>query len=571
MPAMKRNWRSSSIDDWTIDDLRLIEPLNKVVLIFIALLPLSLLANDTVFVSGALQHDGLLDWKPVMYHSNSYLDLGVNWVKDDGVTVTGKQSTFRELRAKTRLELTQWPMPGYEADFAGHGVGHLSIAAAFTWGEITVGDVYGQFGSGLILSLYEDRALGIDGALRGAKIEAMPYKGIHLTALGGKQRRYWECYKDKAWGWNYGQDAAIGGDAEFAIEQWSEAMREKDVCWTIGGSWVSKYEQFDTIIASSGVAGAYMYNLPRWIGATDVRTRLSVKGFELLGEFAYKFNDPGVENSFSYEDGKTCLVSVSYSRKGLSVLAQMKYSENMSFRSERSRTGLAGRLNHMPAFAQQHTYALASLYPYATQYTRKELAVQGEIRYTAPRKSAFGGKYGTTVKLSAAHIRVPGTNTNEAYTDVNIELNKKLSKQWYLNAMLMYQAYNQLTVEGHGGMVRSGIAVVDARVDVNKNVSMRGEVQYLYSPHHEGQWCFALYELTLYKHWTLSGQWLYNIGFAPDETKEHYYTAGLTFSYGAHRANIGYTKTREGFNCSGGVCRYVPKMEGICANYSFTF
>ena len=138
----------------------------------------SIQANDTVFVSGGLQHDGLLDWTPVMYHSNSYADIDLHWQTERG--------TFRELRAKTRLEMNQWPMPGYEADFAGHGIGHLSVAAAFTWGEITVGDVYGQFGSGLILNLYEDRALGIDGALRGAKIVAQPYKGIRLTALGGK-------------------------------------------------------------------------------------------------------------------------------------------------------------------------------------------------------------------------------------------------------------------------------------------------------------------------------------------------------------------------------------------------
>ena len=100
---------------------------------------------------------------------------------------------------------------------------------------------------------------------------------------------------------------------------------------------------------------------------------------------------------------------------------------------------------------------------------------------------------------------------------------------------------------------------------------MRGELQYLFSPHYEGQWIFALYELSLYQHWTLTGQWMYNIGYAPDATNAHYYTVGLTFNYGAHRANIGYTKTREGFNCSGGVCRYIPQMEGIVANYSFTF
>ena len=515
-----------------------------------------------------MQHDGLLDWSPVMYHSNSYADVDLHWQTERG--------TFRELRAKTRFELTQWPMPGYEADFAGHGIGHLSVAAAFTWGELTVGDVYGQFGSGLILNLYEDRALGVDGALRGAKIAIQPYKGIRLTALGGKQRRYWNCYKDRAWGWNYTQDATMGADMEIAVEQWSQGMQEKDISLSFGGSYVSKYEAEDTIITFYGdethAPGMYRYNLPRWVGAGDVRTQLGVKGFRLLAEYAIKANDPCAENNYSYLWGQAALLSAGYSQKGLSVLLQAKFTDNMAFRSERQRIGLAGRLNHLPAFAYQHTYALAALYPYATNYSGTELAVQGEVRYTAPRKSAFGGKYGTTLTLNGSHIRTKNAYTNgEAYTDVHVELNKRISKQWWLNAMLMYQAYNQQAVEGHGGMIRSGIAVLDARYQVNDKIDMRAELQYLYSPHHEGQWCFALYELTLFHHWTLSGQWMYNIGFAPDATNAHYYTAGLTFNWGAHRANLGYTKTREGYNCSGGICRYIPQMKGITVNYAFTF
>ena len=225
----------------------------------------------------------------------------------------------------------------------------------------------------------------------------------------------------------------------------------------------------------------------------------------------------------------------------------------------------------MPPFTHQHTYALPALRPYVTQYAEGEWAFQGEVMYSAPRRMGFGGKYGTTLRLGASHVRGKSKGEGEFYTDVHLELNKRISKNWWLNAMVMYQGYNQLVIEGHGGMIRSGIAILDARYQVNNDIGMRAELQYLYSPHHEGQWCFALYELTLFHHWTLSGQWMYNIGFAPDATNAHYYTAGLTFNYGAHRANIGYTKTREGFNCSGGICRYIPQMKGVCVNYSFTF
>lgn len=542
--------------------------------IFVSLLVCTTLsAHDTVYVSGAIEHTGLLDWKPVMYHSNSYLDLSVHYLNDSN------RAHFHELRATTRLELTQWPMPGYDTDFGGYGMSHLSIEAAFDWGEISVGDVYGQFGSGLILALYEDRSLGVDGSLRGAKIQTTPYRGIHVTALGGKQRRYWNCYKDQAFGWNYKRDAVLGADAEIQIDQWSEAMQAQQIGLTIGGSWVSKYEA-DDVVQVVKESGIYQYNFPNWVGAADVRTALHIKDWNMLVEYARKANDPCVENGFSYDDGDALLVSTEYSRKGLSVLAQFKRSYNMSFRSERLRNGLAGRLNNMPAFAVQHTYALPTLNQYATQYTRGEMAFQAEIRYTWPRKTKMGGRYGTTLKISAAHIRglahdgawtMDTSADGEFYTDVNMELNKRISKNWWLNAMVMYQNYNQQVVEGEGGFIRSGIAVLDARVQVNNNVSMRGELQYLYSPDHKGQWIFALYELSLYHHWTLSGEWMYNIGYAPDADNEHFYTASITYTHGAHRAMLGYTKTQEGFHCAGGVCRYVPQQEGLCVNYSFSW
>ena len=531
-------------------------------------------SNDTVYVSGGIQHDGLLEWRnKVAYLSNSYVDFSVHYRNDSNAV------GFRSLRATTRAELTQWPLPGYEDDIKGHGIGHLSVEAVFDRVSVTLGDVYAQFGSGLILNIYEDRALGIDGALRGAKIETNPCRGLYITLLGGKQRRYWSCYSDHAWGWNYSRDAVLGADAEIHIEQWSKRMQDANMNLLFGGSYVSKYEAFDTIIAPSA-GKLMMYNLPLWVGAGDLRVQWQYKGLDFLVEYALKANDPTIENDRSYRMGDALFASFSYSRKGLSVLAQIKRSDNMSFRSERTRIGLAGRLNNLPAFGQQHTYTLPALYPYATQYVGGEWAFQAEARYTWPRKSVMGGKYGTTLKLSGAHIRglksegswaIDTRPEGEYYTDVNIELNKHVTKRFWLNAMLMYQTYNRQLLEGKGGLVRSGIAVVDAKVQVSDQVTMRAELQYLYSPHYQGQWIFALYELSLIKHLTLSGQWLYNIGGTAEATHEHFYTAAATFSYGAHRVSAGYTKTKEGFNCSGGVCRYIPKMEGVCLSYNFTW
>ena len=548
-------------------------------ILILALIPTLLQAKDTVIVVGGIQHEALVPVPTIeegYYLSNSYLDLGVRWNRESGVSSQESAIGFQSLELITRAELTQWPMLGYDPDFGGYGLSHLHVGATFDWGKITVGDVYGQFGSGMVLRLYEDRALGVDNALRGGKIEVTPYKGIYLTALGGKQRRYWNCYDDGAWGWNYKQDAVLGANLELGLQEWIPQLQDAGANLTISGSYVSKYQKADTILfIDPSAMQAYMYNLPKWVGAGSVRAQLQMKGWNAMVEYAYKANDPSILNNYSYNHGEALLMSLSYSQKGLAVLAQVKRSENMSLRSDRQANLIAGTINHMPPFAMQHTYMLTSLYPYSTDLTANEWAFQGEVRYTWKRGTAMGGKYGTTLKLNASHIR--GTNDTwfgmseePYYTDVNLELNKKINKQWYIGAMAMYQTYNKRII-GKSGIARSGIGVVEAKYAMNKKVQMRAELQYLYSRQYEGQWIAALYELSLWRQLVLSGQWMYNIGHAPDATNGHYYTVAATYTHGAHRLMVGYTKTREGFNCSGGVCRYVPEQQGVTLTYNFTW
>ena len=554
----------------------------KNLILILAIIPTLSWAQDTVIIVGSIQHEGLFptdmsevpkqpDWAKITHLSNTYLDLGIRWDHN-----TNNNTGFRGLEFITRAELTEWPMLGYDTDFGGYGISHLHVGANFDWGKITIGDVYGQFGSGMVLRLYEDRALGVDNALRGGKIEATPYKGIYFTALGGKQRRYWNCYDDGAWGWNYKQDAVLGANLELGLQEWIPQLQDAGANLTIGGSYVSKYQKADTILfIDPSAMQAYMYNLPDWVGAGSVRTQLQMKGWNAMVEYAYKANDPSILNNYSYNHGEALLMSLSYSQKGLAVLAQVKRSENMSFRSDRQANLIAGTINHMPPFAMQHTYMLTSLYPYSTDLIANEWAFQGEVRYTWKRGTAMGGKYGTTLKLNASHIRGTtdtwfGMSEEPYYTDVNLELNKKINKQWYIGAMAMYQTYNKRII-GKSGIARSGIGVVEAKYAMNKKVQMRAELQYLYSRQYEGQWIAALYELSLWRQLVLSGQWMYNIGHAPDATNGHYYTVAATYTHGAHRLMAGYTKTRAGFNCSGGVCRYVPEQQGVTLTYNFTW
>lgn len=547
-------------------------------------------AGQLIF-SGGIQHESLFptasvaddrtapreSWAKIDHLSNSYLDLALryDYFRDNKIGFTGVSGALRG-------ELMQWPMLGYSPDFRGYGLAHMHVETTYKWGSITLGDVYGQFGSGLILRLYEERSLGIDNALRGGKIVLTPYRGLHVDLLGGKQRRYWNMHSDGAYGFNYRKDALLAANLELSIDEWSPRMQEAGANLLLGGSYVSKYQKYDKAdyLYNVDETGIYRYNLPEWVGAGDVRANLQMKGWNALVEYAYKANDPSAVNGLSYKPGQALLASLSYSQKGFSFIAQAKHSDNMSFRSDRSLNPVypVGTINNLPAFANQHTYALASLYTYATQ-PDGEWAFQGELRYTFARKTKMGGKYGTTFKLNASHIRGSQTDWRmgkEYYTDVNLELNKKINKQWYIGAMLMYQAidYYQVLREGNPDeLIRAGIGVVDVKYSINSNVQMRAELQYLYSKEYTGQWIYALFELSLFQQLMLTATEQYCIGRGTDdfERGKHYYSFLATWQRGAHRLSAGYTKNREGFSCSGGVCRKIPAQEGVMLTYNFTW
>ena len=450
--------------------------------------------------------------------------------------------------------------------------------------EATIGDFYEQFGSGLIFRTYEERSLGIDNAIRGARVTVAPTEGVRLKALGGVQRRYWEWSKD-AW--------VAGADAEVNIDQWSKAMQEKGISWLVGASYLVVRHEEDPDIVVPGTN--FRLNLPSAVGSFDVRSQLQIGSYNLLAEYAVKSQDPSFDNGYIYRRGNALLLSASYSKRGMSLLLQAKRSEDMAFRTNRTTSGIACFVNNMPAFAYQHTYALAALYPYATQAADGEWAFQAEAAYNFKRNTPLGGKYGTKLKLNVSHIRglgqkplsgadaesqlgntVMGTKGYEVgffdmggiyYQDINVQMEKKLTKSFKLNLMYMNQRYDKTVIEGSGGVIKANIGVAEGKYQFNKKLTLRGELQYLQTNQDEGDWAYGLLELSVLPRlmFTVSDMW--NCG----ETDIHYYMASLTANYKSHRLMVGYGRTRAGYNCSGGVCRYVPASRGVQVSYNYTF
>lgn len=525
-----------------------------------------------VTLSGSIQSDMLIPQndekigavKTEDFLTNTYADLQL-------------QSQYVD--AGARLEYLEHPLPGFEEDFKGWGVPNFWVKGKLGNQELTLGTFYEQFGSGFILRTYEERSLGIDNSLLGGRLLLKPMDGITVKLLSGRQRHYWS--------WNKG--LVSGADAEVSIDQWIPKMQQSGTRLTFGGSWVNKYQEIDNNVY---VDNTHLINFPKFVNAWDVRANLTTGVWNVLAEYAQKEADPSFANGYVFKKGNVAMLSGSYSDKGLSILLQAKRSENMSFKSD-DVLGISSSINHLPAFTQDQTYALAALYPYATQLADGEWAYQAELGYNFKRKTALGGKYGMNVRVNYSYVRgIPhefadGTQRSKLagitfydykspffkwgedtyYQDLNIQISRRMTRDFRLNLMYMNQRYNKSVVEGEGGMIHSDIFIADGKYQFSKKTTLRGEVQYLTTKDDQGDWAFGLLELSLVPHWMITVSDMWNCG----ETDTHYYQGLITFNTGSHRIQAGYGRTRAGYNCSGGVCRYVPAQKGFTISYNYNF
>lgn len=517
------------------------------------------------------QNDAAIGTDPVTDKvlNDTYVDLTVN---APYVSVGG------------RFEFNKYPLPGYDPGFKGWGVPYMWATGRYKWAQLTVGDYYEQFGSGFILRTYYERNLGIDNALRGGRLKLNPAQGLYLTALAGRQRAYWDW--NKAWIW--------GGNAEWTLDESFANAFGSDYGMTLGFSYVGKYDNSDYYQLTEN--DQYRLVFPKKVAAFDGRVNLRLKDFSILAEYATKNNDPSVKDGFLYRRGSAALLSVSYASSGLSAFIQAKRSQDMAYRSDAlDNSSFTSFINHLPAFSNTQTYTLAAMYPYVTQYDG-EWAFQAEIGYKFKKKTPLGGKYGTEVRASASYIsglwpdvpagqpRTPGYGSSGYrtpffkigslnYADLNIELKKKVSRSVELTAFYLFQKFNEEVVLGHIGTAVVNTFIHEGKWRMSRKCQLRWEAQYLHTKEDKGDWVAALAEFSFAPHWMFTLSDTYNISKteANNYKRLNYYEALVTYNYRANRFTLGYGRIRGGYNCSGGVCRWVPPYRGFSLTYNYTF
>ena len=554
---------------------------NATGLILIPLLLISLMGESQNFIGGGEVH-GNFQMDAQFYRNDTA--IGAPEIEEK-MLMNGFLNVLYSngpLTAGIRYEGYLNPILGFDPRYEGQGIPYRFISFKKDNFELTAGNFYEQFGNGLVLRSYEEWNLGYDNSIDGFRVVYAPTEGILLKGVIGKQRYFW----------NKGPGTVRGIDVDFSINEIISSLSEKKTRLSVGGSFVSKYQPDEDIM----IDATHKLVLPLNVGTWAMRFNLINGGLNFSGEYAYKFNDPSAVNDYIYKNGQSILLNASYSRKGLGISFNAKYIDNESFKSKRTETSSALDINFLPPLTDQHSYGLASTYPYATQ-PNGEVGFHGQVTYTIPKKSTLGGKYGTTINVlysttsdisrTAINDTIPigesgtlgynstlfGIGDEKFYDEFNLVITHKFSKKFKAVFFYLYQMYNIAVIEGHMGDpdVYANTIVADMSYRIKPKHSLRMELQYLTTKQDDGDWAMALLEYNIAPKWFFAVFDQYNFGNPDPDKRFHFYNVACGFNKGSSRLALSYGRQREGILCVGGVCRNVPASNGLTLTLSSSF
>ncbi|MES2748068.1 MAG: DUF6029 family protein [Bacteroidota bacterium] len=448
--------------------------------------------------------------------------------------------------------------------------------------DVTAGYFYEQFGSGLLFRSWEDRALGINNAIRGGRIIFKPTDYLTLKSMYGQQRTGFDVSRGKI----YGADLEIG---------LSDIFKMETTDWSMGMTYIARDEK-------TTVVNPNFDDVTNGYGA---RISINHNALYFSTEFDYKSKDavvqaPGQIDNLLIKPGSAVLVNLGYSKKGFGVDATFRRLENMSFFSERDAKGNTFNdriMNFIPSLTKQHHYNLANIYVYQSQpnvlladvnfVKAGEIGGQIDLFYDFKKGSKLGGKNGMKVALNVSNWNALGGTFyifnpqdyetdffgfgKRMYTDVNIEVTKKWNSKWQSIISYINQYYNKKFIEDAAGEVNTNIVAAEATYKFTSTRSIRVMGEHMWADYDKKNWAGATMELNLNSKFSMYVSDLYNYGNDLDYSRNHYYNVGGAFRKNSTRIALNYGRQRGGLVCVGGVCRFVPESSGLSLSLNTSF
>ncbi|MCR9154955.1 MAG: DUF6029 family protein [Bacteroidetes bacterium] len=485
--------------------------------------------------------------------------------------------TKGDFMAGVRYENYQNNLVGLPEGFQGQGVPYRFARYKKEGFDITVGNYYEQFGSGLVFRTYEERGLGLDNAMDGLRLIVNIRPGLTAKALVGRQRIYF----------NTGDGIVRGGDLEFNLNDFKGLPANRNLI--IGASMASRFQESQDPL----------FNLPENVATAGIRANFITSDFNFFAEYAYKSQDPGSANRFIYKPGHAIYSTASYAGDNLAILLGYKYYDNFLFRSQRVANFTEALINYLPPLAELHTYALPALYSYNIQ-ANGETGIQAEVSYKFDRGTALGGRYGTLVNVNYSNSYAldkdftfrTGLDSNETISgtdgyqdwaglgdirysqDFNVEVKTKLNKKLkgtfsYYNFIYNRSALLDGVIDDLVGdpndldYVYVNAVVAEVLWKIKPRHSLRMEGQFMHTEQDRGSWALLLLEYSIAPKWFVALQDAYNYGNPDPNLQVHYPLVSFGYTRGTNKLQINYGRQQEGVFCVGGICRVVPASNGF--------
>ena len=247
--------------------------------------------------------------------------------------------------------------------------------------DITAGYFYDQIGSGIIFRAYEERALGIDNALAGLKLDYDLHENWTVRLFTGKQKNRFSLYNPIVRG------AALDGYMNLGKISFTPGMgivgrTLDDATMNALVSTLNTYREVDQFIPKYNTY-AYTLHNTLYVGNLSWYAEVALKSKDAMSDpFLIREDLQGnliSGNTFVQKRGSVLYTSLNYAQKGLGISLELKRTDHFNFRIRPQEIASNGLMNFLPPMTVQNTYRLTTLYTAATQELG-ELAAQFEIR-----------------------------------------------------------------------------------------------------------------------------------------------------------------------------------------------
>lgn len=469
---------------------------------------------------------------------------------------------------------------GYSPTLVGYPISENTLLLSnlyVSWRDksysVTAGTFYEQLGSGLLFRSWEDRMLGLNNAMLGARATYNWQDKVAVRAFWGIPRlgKISDNYafmgvENKFFGFGLTDANVAGADLSISL---SNLVGMDAVSLSLEGSVLSKHESISDALIAKGIPA----NTFGWSG----RLNMDVNGFFAKGEYV----DAGkILVGTEQRRGNAQLIEFGYNGRGLGLSVTGRRMDRMNqkiYNYSSTQVGFesaSNMLSYRPAMTTQYTYMLTTLNPFNPEIGDKpicagEIGGQIDAFYNFRRGTAIGGKRGMKVHANFSTYytlnKDGGTKDGDfLFRDFSFDVEKQWTKKF--KSVLLYSMQNYNKHHENNGLYigLSHIVVADLLYKWTPTISTRMELQYLATKDDQGDWMAGLLEFNLAPHWSVFASDMWNHG----STKLHYYNAGLSYTISHVRVAAGYGRYRAGFICSGGVCREIPAYTG--ANLSLT-